>query len=110
LESCDWLAKAFSNCFVTFPNRTGEQRVVQGMPSGCRATSFINTDLNRAYTDVAVEQIKNTFGVTAINELFFEIPFEGVIKFMITFKSNVEPSGMFHLFDFEAVEVPAFRF
>lgn len=58
-----WVADAHLNQQVRFPGRPGFHAVRQGMFSGNRATSFLNTILNRSYFDVLRDWVTEHFHV-----------------------------------------------
>lgn len=67
IRNCDWTAKALLNQWCTFPEDIQSTRMVQGMFSGIRATSFINTILNVAYFRLASREVGELFNVRPVN-------------------------------------------
>nr|UUV42480.1 MAG: RNA dependent RNA polymerase [Hameenlinna totivirus 3] len=71
VKSAIWVSKGMLNQWCTFPNsEKGEQKITQGMFSGCRATHFNNTTLNVAYFRYAQDWVSsnlNSVGIDLIN-------------------------------------------
>lgn len=57
VRSSRWCSDALLNQWCYFPQDEDCTRIVQGMFSGIRATSFLNTILNVCYTNVVMKQL-----------------------------------------------------
>lgn len=71
IRSAQWCVEAHGNQWCAFPASapdTPDQRIVQGMFSGNRATNFLNTLLNLAYYRVASKQAEEMFNLAPIAE------------------------------------------
>ncbi|UUV42219.1 MAG: putative RNA dependent RNA polymerase [Hameenlinna totivirus 1] len=58
VKAAKWTSDALMNQWCRFPLSAESEKITQGMFSGCRATNFLNTILNRAYFEVAVSWVR----------------------------------------------------
>jgi len=59
---CRWAAAALGDVYTRRPDRKVNERLVRGLWSGWRSTTFINTLFNEAYSDVLRQTFKNKWG------------------------------------------------
>lgn len=63
LRATEWIKKSYDNAWIEFPD--GEKvKIISGLYSGDRATSFMNTVLNICYFNVVCEHKTETYGIT----------------------------------------------
>lgn len=67
IRSAEWCAKALLNQWCLFPQDDRSVKITQGLFSGGRATSFLNTILNVAYYKVAEVQAEKQLLLVPIN-------------------------------------------
>ncbi|UHK03171.1 MAG: RNA-dependent RNA polymerase [Hangzhou paraphaenocladius impensus totivirus 1] len=63
IRSVVWARDAMNNQWTTFPERRGEVKVHQGMFSGIRSTSMMNTVCNAAYLRHSIREVKSLFNI-----------------------------------------------